>query len=90
MNIVVTGGLGFVGTNLVKRLLVDGHKIIVIDDYSIGKVENQIEGVRYLPMNVEQIEYIRGDEVDLCFHLAALSRIPVSYTHLTLPTKRIV
>jgi UDP-glucose 4-epimerase len=79
MNILITGGLGFVGLNLTKRLLEDGHKIIVIDDYSIGKFENQIEGVRYLPMNVEQIEYIRGDEVDLCFHLAALSRIQPSF-----------
>lgn len=79
MNIVITGGLGFIGINLTKRLLENGHKIIVIDDYSVGKVENQIEGVRYLPMNVEQIEYIRGDEVDLCFHLAALSRIQPSF-----------
>ncbi len=79
MNILITGGLGFIGLNLTKRLLEDGHKIIVIDDYSIGKFENQIEGVRYLPMNVEQIEYIRGDEVDLCFHLAALSRIQPSF-----------
>jgi UDP-glucose 4-epimerase len=79
MNIVITGGLGFIGLNLTKRLLADGHKIIVIDDYSVGKVENQIEGVRYLPMNVEQIEYIKGDEVDLCFHLAALSRIQPSF-----------
>lgn len=79
MNILITGGLGFVGTNLTKRLLEDGHKIIVIDDYSIGKFENQIDGVRYLPMNVEQIEFIRGDEVDLCFHLAALSRIQPSF-----------
>jgi UDP-glucose 4-epimerase len=79
MNIVITGGLGFIGINLTKRLLESGHKIIVIDDYSVGKVENQIEGVRYLPMNVEQIEYIRGDEVDLCFHLAALSRIQPSF-----------
>ena len=79
MNILITGGLGFVGLNLTKRLLEAGHKIIVIDDYSIGKFENQIEGVRYLPMNVEQIEYIRGDEVDLCFHLAALSRIQPSF-----------
>lgn len=79
MNILITGGLGFVGTNLTKRLLENGHKIIVIDDYSIGKFENQIDGVRYLPMNVEQIEFIRGDEVDLCFHLAALSRIQPSF-----------
>jgi UDP-glucose 4-epimerase len=79
MNIIVTGGVGFVGTNLVKRLKEDGHKVIVIDDYSVGKVENQIEGVRYLPMNVEQIDYINGEEVDLCFHLAALSRIQPSF-----------
>mgnify|MGYP000185569651 FL=1 len=79
MNIVVTGGLGFVGTNLVKRLLADGHKIIVLDDYSVGKVENQIEGVRYIPMNIEQINYMSGEEVDVCFHLAALSRIQPSF-----------
>jgi UDP-glucose 4-epimerase len=79
MNIIVTGGVGFVGTNLVKRLKEDGHKVIVIDDYSVGTVGNQIEGVRYLPMNVEQIDFIKGDEVDLCFHLAALSRIQPSF-----------
>ena len=79
MNIIVTGGVGFVGTNLVKRLHNEGHKVIVIDDYSIGRVENQIEGVRYLPMNVEQIDFIKGDEVDICFHLAALSRIQPSF-----------
>ena len=33
MNILITGGLGFIGLNLTKRLLEDGHKIIVIDDY---------------------------------------------------------
>lgn len=79
MNIIVTGGVGFVGINLVKKLKEDGHKVIVIDDYSVGKVENQIDGVRYLPMNVEQIDYIKGDEVDICFHLAALSRIQPSF-----------
>jgi UDP-glucose 4-epimerase len=79
MNIIVTGGVGFVGTNLVKRLKEEGHKVIVIDDYSIGKVENQIEGVRYIPMNVEQIDYISGEEVDICFHLAGLSRIQPSF-----------
>ena len=79
MNIVVTGGVGFVGTNLIKRLKADGHRVIAIDDYSIGKVSNQIDDVRYLPMNVEQMGYIHGGEVDLCYHLAALSRIQPSF-----------
>ena len=82
MNIVITGGAGFVGTNLAKRLVEDGHKVIVLDDYSVGTVENQIEGVKYIPMNIEQINYMSGDEVDICFHLAALSRIqPSLKTH---------
>jgi UDP-glucose 4-epimerase len=79
MNIVITGGVGFVGTNLAKRLVTDGHKVIVLDDYSVGKVENHIEGVKYIPMNIEQINYMSGEEVDVCFHLAALSRIQPSF-----------
>ena len=79
MNVVITGGAGFIGTNLAKRLLKEGHKVMVLDDYSVGKVENHIDGVKYIPMNIEQINYMSGDEVDVCFHLAALSRIQPSF-----------
>ena len=40
MQALVTGGAGFVGTNLIKRLLKAGHKVISIDNYSTGKKEN--------------------------------------------------
>ena len=44
MNVVITGGVGFVGTNLAKRLLDEGHKVMVLDDYSVGKIEkDQVE-----------------------------------------------
>ena len=36
-NILVTGGAGFIGTNLIKRLLSEGHKVLSIDNYSTGK-----------------------------------------------------
>ena len=36
MKVIVTGGAGFVGTNLIKRLLKDGHKVISFDNYSTG------------------------------------------------------
>jgi nucleoside-diphosphate-sugar epimerase len=47
MNILVTGGAGFVGSNLVKRLKSEGHRIVVIDNYSAGKHKNEIQGVTY-------------------------------------------
>ena len=37
MKILVTGGAGFVGTNLIKRLLDDGHKVVSLDNYWTGK-----------------------------------------------------
>ncbi len=40
MNIMVTGGAGFIGTNLIKRLLKDGHNVVSLDNYSTGKKEN--------------------------------------------------
>ena len=40
MRIIVTGGAGFVGTNLVNRLIKDGHQVTIIDNFSTGKREN--------------------------------------------------
>lgn len=40
MKLLVTGGAGFIGSHLVERLLKDGHEVIVIDDLSLGKIEN--------------------------------------------------
>ena len=40
MNIVITGGSGFVGSYLCEKLITDGHKIIVIDNLLTGSTEN--------------------------------------------------
>ncbi|MFG2076061.1 NAD-dependent epimerase/dehydratase family protein [Nonomuraea maritima] len=40
MRVLVTGGAGFIGSNLVDRLLSDGHEVDVVDDLSSGKAEN--------------------------------------------------
>ena len=52
MKVLVTGGAGFVGTNLVKRLLNDGHDVVSIDNYSTGKKENEQEGCTYLDIDL--------------------------------------
>jgi UDP-glucose 4-epimerase len=79
MKILITGALGFVGKNLCKRLLEEGHDVIGLDNYEIGKATDEVEGVKYIPWDIEQIEYLKGDGIDLCFHLAALSRIQPSF-----------
>ena len=79
MKILITGALGFVGKNLAKKLLADGHDVIGLDNYEIGKPADEVDGVKYLPWDIEQIEYLKGDSIDLCFHLAALSRIQPSF-----------
>ena len=40
MNILVTGGAGFIGSHLVDRLLADGHAVEVVDDLSTGSLAN--------------------------------------------------
>jgi UDP-glucose 4-epimerase len=85
MKVLVTGGAGFVGTNLVKRLLKDGHDVISIDNYSTGKTENHQDGCRYLIFDCvdsegwEQVKEFWGiNTPDVIFHMAALARIQPS------------
>jgi UDP-glucose 4-epimerase len=79
MKILVTGGAGFIGSALVKRLLIEGHEVHSLDNYDTGKTENHINGCNYISGDIEQIEYWRGDKFDLCYHLAAVSRIQPSF-----------
>ena len=52
MKILVTGGAGFVGTNLVKRLIKDEHEVISVDNYSTGFKDNHQEGCTYFDYDI--------------------------------------
>ena len=80
---LVTGGAGFVGTNLVKRLLKDGHEVIVFDNYSTGFRDNQIDGVRYGDIDIRDSFTNWSEDVDVIFHMAALPRIGPSFENPT-------
>jgi nucleoside-diphosphate-sugar epimerase len=81
MKSIVTGGAGFIGSHLVEKLLAKKHKVIVIDDLSMGKVENlpQDKNVKlYVASIVDDVieDLFRG--VDYVYHLGALTRPQVS------------
>tara|TARA_Y100001963_G_scaffold158109_1_gene256634 strand:+ start:504 stop:1421 length:918 start_codon:yes stop_codon:yes gene_type:complete len=93
MRVLVTGGAGFVGTNLVKRLLKDGHEVISVDNYSTGKKENEQKGCKYYYKDLANTQWwalwdedycewscdCQIEPVDVIYHLAALPRITPSF-----------
>ena len=79
---LVTGGAGFVGTNLVKRLLNEGYEVVSIDNYYTGKKENHVlhSNVTYLEYDITTIiDYAAFGKFDIVYHLAALARIQPSF-----------
>jgi UDP-glucose 4-epimerase len=81
MKILVTGGVGFIGSNLIRRLLSDGHSVCSLDNYSTGKEENEVSGCKYYRCDLTDISTIMDRDFDVIFHLAALARIQPSFTH---------
>jgi UDP-glucose 4-epimerase len=78
MNVLITGGAGFIGSYLGEKLLKNGHKVLTVDDLSTGSIEN-IAAIR----RHENFEFVREsvrnevtmtplvDRCDVIFHLAA-------------------
>jgi len=88
---MVTGGAGFIGSNLVDRLLAEGHEVDVVDDLSSGSLANLADaraaGGRAL--TIHQLDLRLPDAVDLIlrrrpevvFHLAAQASVSASVAH---------
>ena len=84
MHYLVTGGAGFIGTNLVVRLLKDGHKVRVFDNFSAGRREDRIQkDAEYFEGDIRNMEDLRKamQGIDGVFHLAAVPRVTYSVEH---------
>jgi UDP-glucuronate decarboxylase len=80
--IIVTGGAGFIGSNMCDRLINEGHEILCVDNFFSGRKENIVH-----LLDNPNFEHIRHDvtfplylEADLIFHLACPAS-PVHYAH---------
>jgi len=83
MNVLVTGGAGFIGSHLVERLLKEGTNVRIIDNLSTGKIQNIVPFM-------DRIEFIHADlldedarkkaldDIEIVFHQAAIPSVPRS------------
>ena len=82
MRVIVTGGVGFIGSNLVDRLIDDGHEVIVIDNLSTGRKENLNEKAKFYHKDLTEMrretDFSIFEGVDVVFHLACLARVQLS------------
>lgn len=95
MKCIVTGGAGFIGSNIVDRLIEDNHQVIIFDDLSTGKIENINPKATFHKVDISESYLARTGwyqtvmrEVDVVFHTAANARVqpsiedPVSFNNV--------
>jgi UDP-glucose 4-epimerase len=78
---LVTGGAGFIGSHLTRRLLDDGRKVTVIDNLSVGRAEAVPTGARFVHGDIRDDAALASalEDVDCVFHLAAQVTIRGSF-----------
>tara|TARA_B100001989_G_scaffold37351_1_gene22425 strand:+ start:35760 stop:36695 length:936 start_codon:yes stop_codon:yes gene_type:complete len=88
-NILVTGGLGFIGSNLVDFLINEDYNVFVIDNLSTGLETNLNEKASYLKRDIVDFiddadsikRYLLDNKIDAVFHLAASADIFLSINY---------
>lgn len=77
MKFLVTGGLGFIGSNMVDFLVEKGHTVVVVDDLSTGDPSYQNPKAIYVNAHITDLDTMQGlsQNCDAIFHFAAWARL---------------
>ena len=81
MKCIVTGGAGFIGSNLTDRLIDGGHQVTIFDDLSTGFEENINPKATFYKVDISNMDDYYPfyfNDVDVIFHLACLARVQPS------------
>lgn len=80
MQILITGGAGFIGYHLANRLNELGHYVRVLDDQSVGHPERLVAGINFNRGDVRDVPRLWAllQGVDVVYHLAARVSVPAS------------
>jgi len=83
MKYLVTGGAGFIGSNIVEELLRRGHEVRVLDNFSTGRhenIESFINDIEIIEGDIRSLStvYRAVDKINYIIHLAALPSVPRS------------
>ena len=85
MKLLVTGGAGFIGSHLSKRLLELGYEVRILDSLIYGKREWISPGSEFIQGDIRDLNICKRatEGVDCIFHLAAMSRSGPSFSNIT-------
>jgi len=82
-NILIVGGAGFIGNNLARKLVNEGNKVFVFDDFSTGLMSNLLDMEKKVKIKRGDVrsfkdveEFVLESNPDIVYHLAALHFIP--------------
>ena len=87
--IIITGGLGYIGSQIAKKLIKKKYKVIILDNF-LTNTSKKIEGAEIIKCDItsfENLSKIKIEEADAILHLAAQSSGPNSYNNPELDIK---
>ena len=78
MKLLVTGGCGYVGTMLVKRLLDEGHRVTVVDIMWFGNFLQKHKNLNIVQEDIRNIDKVPMENIEAIFHLANVANDPAA------------